>query len=145
MISPVIQEEATGCGIASVANIVGKTYPEMKAIANGLGIYADDTALWSDTQYVRTLLKNEGIATSDNEIPFTTWDNLPDTALLAIKHHQEDGKDFWHWVVFKRIDGNAMVIDSAAYLDSNTRTDFGEMTPKWFIKVSLLHESSFDA
>ena len=138
MISPVIQEEATGCGIASVANIVGKTYPEMKAIANGLGIYADDTALWSDTQYVRTLLKNEGIATSDNEIPFTTWDNLPDTALLAIKHHQEDGKDFWHWVVFKRIDGNAMVIDSAAYLDSNIRTDFFEMEPKWFIEVTSI-------
>ncbi|WP_067101643.1 hypothetical protein [Marinomonas atlantica] len=135
MISPVIQEETTGCGIASVANIVGKTYPEMKAIANSLGIYADDTALWSDTQYVRTLLKNEGIATSDSETPFTTWDALPDTALLAIKHHQEDGKDFWHWVVFRRIDGNAMVIDSAAYLDSNIRVDFFEMEPKWFIGV----------
>lgn len=135
MISPVIQEEATGCGIASVANIVGKTYPEIKAIANDLGIYADDTALWSDTQHVRTLLKNEGIATSDSETPFTTWDTLPDTALLAIKHHQEDGKDFWHWVVFRRIDGNAMVIDSAAYLDSNIRTDFFEMEPKWFIGI----------
>ncbi|MCO4786935.1 MAG: hypothetical protein KC467_13550 [Marinomonas atlantica] len=135
MITPVIQEEATGCGIASVANITGKTYPEMKAIANGLGIYADDTALWSDTQYVRTLLKNEGIATSDSETPFTTWDALPDTALLAIKHHQEDGKNFWHWVVFKRIVGNAMVIDSAAYLDSNIRVDFFEMEPKWFIDI----------
>lgn len=135
MISPVIQEEATGCGIASVANIVGKTYPEMKAFANSLGIYADDTALWSDTQYVRILLKNEGIATSDSETPFTTWDALPDTALLAIKHHQEDGKDFWHWVVFQRIEGNAMVIDSAAYLDSNIRVDFFEMEPKWFIDI----------
>lgn len=138
MISPVIQEEATGCGIAAVANILGKTYPEMKAIANGLGIYADDTALWSDTQHVRTLLKNEGIATSDSETPFTTWDTLPDTALLAIKHHQEDGKDFWHWVVFRRIDGNAMVIDSAAYLDSNIRVDFFEMEPKWFVGIDGL-------
>ena len=140
MLTPVIQEEATGCGIASVANIVGKTYPEMKAIANGLGIYADDTALWSDTQHVRTLLKNEGIATSDSETPFTTWDTLPDTALLAIKHHQEDGKNFWHWVVFQRIDGNAMVIDSAAYLDSNIRVDFFEMEPKWFIGITQTAE-----
>jgi len=31
--NPVIQEEATGCGIASVANILGKTYSEMKDIA----------------------------------------------------------------------------------------------------------------
>ena len=137
MTPPVVQEETTGCGIAAVANILGKTYSEMKAIANGLGIYADDTALWSDTKYVRTLLNNAGVTTSDDEIPFTLWDNLPDTALLAIKHHQEDGKNFWHWVVFKRIDGKAMVLDSAAYLDSNIRTDFFEMEPKWFIEVLI--------
>ena len=138
MTPPVVQEETTGCGIAAVANILGKTYSEMKAIANGLGIYADDTALWSDTQYVRTLLNNAGVTTSDDEIPFTLWDNLPDTALLAIKHHQENGKNFWHWVVFKRIDGKAMVLDSAAYLDSNIRTDFFEMEPKWFIEVTSI-------
>lgn len=136
MLTPVIQEEPTGCGIAAVATILGKTYSEMKVIANGLGIYADDTALWSDTQYVRTLLNNAGVKTSDEEIPFTLWDNLPDIALLAIKHHQEDGKNFWHWVVFKRIDGKAMVLDSAAYLDSNIRTDFFEMEPKWFIEIT---------
>lgn len=137
MTPPVVQEETTGCGIAAVANILGKTYSEMKAIANGLGIYADDTALWSDTQYVRTLLNNAGVTTSDDEIPFTLWDSLPDTALLAIKHHQENGKNFWHWVVFKRIDGKAMVLDSAAYLDSNIRTDFFEMEPKWFIEINV--------
>ena len=138
MTPPVVQEETTGCGIAAVANILGKTYSEMKAIANGLGIYADDTALWSDTQYVRTLLNHAGVTTSDDEIPFTLWDSLPDTALLAIKHHQENGKNFWHWVVFKRIDGKAMVLDSAAYLDSNIRTDFFEMEPKWFIEVTSI-------
>ncbi|MGJ8647229.1 hypothetical protein [Marinomonas colpomeniae] len=53
---PVIQEETTGCGIASVANIVGKNYSEMKTIANNMGIYASDESLWSDTRYVRKLL-----------------------------------------------------------------------------------------
>ncbi len=36
--------------------IVGKTYQEVKAIANNLGINADDKSLWSDTRYVRELL-----------------------------------------------------------------------------------------
>lgn len=136
MNSPVVQQEATGCGIAAVANILGKTYPEMKAIANQLGIYADDPALYSDTQYVRTLLNHAGVSTSSEETPFTLWDDLPDTALLSIKHHERDGQNCWHWVVFKRIDGEAMVLDSAAYLDSNIRTDFFEMDPKWFVEVS---------
>ncbi|PAU89121.1 hypothetical protein CK507_05485 [Pseudomonas sp. WN033] len=58
MHKPVVQEEVTGCGIASVANILGKTYAEMKAIANAMGIHASDTSLWSDTQYVRRLLSS---------------------------------------------------------------------------------------
>ncbi len=135
MLQPVVQEEATGCGIASVANIVGKTYAEMKAIANVMGIYAQDTTLWSDTRYVRRMLSTSDVTTSTDEIPFESWDALPDLALLSIKHHQNDGKNFWHWVVFKRIDGQAVVLDSASYLPSNIRTDFNEMHPKWFIEV----------
>ena len=53
---PVVQEETTGCGIASVANILGKTYSEMKEIANAMGIYASDKSLWSDSRYVRHML-----------------------------------------------------------------------------------------
>lgn len=135
LLKPVIQEETTGCGIASVANILGKTYIEMKAVANALGIYAEDKALWSDTQYVRKMLSNAGMETSPHEILFESWTRLPDLALLSIKHHQEDGINFWHWVVFKRLDGQELVLDSASYLHNNIRTDFNKMQPKWFIEV----------
>jgi len=135
MRAPVIQEEPSGCGIASVANILGKTYSEMKAIANGLDIYASDEALWSDTQYVRRMLAYADVQTSKSEIPFVSWDALPDLALLSIKHHQENGVNFWHWVVFKRVDGQPFVLDSASYLPSNIRQDFEAMQPKWFIEV----------
>ena len=135
MLRSVIQEETTGCGIASVANILGKTYPEMKAIANSMGIYADDKSLWSSTRYVREMLLSAGVETSPGEIPFESWDTLPDLALLSIKHHQEAGKNFWHWVVFKRVEGEGYVLDSASYLPNNVRTDFEAMQPKWFIDV----------
>ncbi|WAK03485.1 hypothetical protein [Methylobacter sp. YRD-M1] len=135
-VTPVIQEEKTGCGIASVANILGKTYAEMKEIASAMGIYASDKSLWSDTQYVRRMLSAAGIETSADESPFESWDTLPDLALLSIKHHQENGKNFWHWVVFKRVGGLPIVLDSASYLPSNIRTDFDGMQPKWFIEVN---------
>ena len=135
MLTPVIQEETTGCGIAAVANISGLTYAQMKRIANAMGIHAADQALWSDTQYVRRLLLARDFATSDNEIPFESWDSLPDLALLSIKHYQENGRNFWHWVVFKRLGGQPIVLDSASYLSSNIRTDFDAMQPKWFIEV----------
>ncbi|PRB77547.1 hypothetical protein [Pseudomonas sp. MYb185] len=135
MLEPVVQEETSGCGIAAVANILGKTYAEMKAIANAMGIHAADESLWSDTQYVRRMLSSAGVQTSTDELPFASWDALPDVALLSIKHHQEEGRNFWHWVVFKRIDGRPLVLDSASYLPSNIREDFHAMQPKWFIEV----------
>lgn len=138
MDKPVVQEELTGCGIASVANILGTTYSEMKAIANAMGIYASDKSLWSDTRYVRRMLSSVGIQCSKDEVPFESWQALPDLALLAIKHHQEEGKDFWHWVVFKRMDGQPLVLDSARYLPSNIRQDFATMQPKWFIEVNTV-------
>jgi hypothetical protein len=39
---PVVQEERTGCGIASVAAIAGVTYARAKAAAASLGISAED-------------------------------------------------------------------------------------------------------
>ena len=134
----VIQEEETGCGIAAGANILGKTYPQMKAIANSMGIYADDKALWSDTNYVRRLLSSAGVEVSNTEKPFESWDSLPDIVLLAIKYHCDAGVNYWHWVVFKRSSNQTVVLDSSSYLPSNIRIDFDAMQPKWFIEVSNL-------
>lgn len=136
MRNPVIQEEISGCGIAAVANILGKSYAEMKAIANAMDIHAEDESLWSQTRHVRCMLSAAGVATSEGETPFESWESLPNLALLAIKYHQEGGRDFWHWVVFKRAEGQAYVLDSASYLPSNLRTDFDAMQPRWFIAVT---------
>lgn len=132
----VIQEEASGCAIASVANIVGKSYAQMKAIANAQGVFASDPALWSSTDCVRRLLAHLGVGAQADETPFTSWQALPDVALLSIKHHQEGGRDFWHWVVFKRVQGQDYVLDSASYLPTNIRQDFEAMAPKWFIAIA---------
>ena len=53
---PVVQLERTGCGIASVAALVGLSYLRAKSIANSLGIFAHDEGLWSETAQVRKLL-----------------------------------------------------------------------------------------
>ncbi|WP_415905677.1 hypothetical protein ACMXYW_06760 [Neptuniibacter sp. QD48_55] len=81
-------------------------------------------------------MTGQNISVSNIETPFNTWEELPDLALLSIKHYQEEGKDFWHWVVFQRLEGKPFVLDSASYLDSKIRTDFDQMQPKWFIEVS---------
>tara|TARA_A100001391_G_scaffold42680_2_gene24786 strand:+ start:1847 stop:2275 length:429 start_codon:yes stop_codon:yes gene_type:complete len=135
MLQPVIQEQTSGCGIASSAVLLGLSYAQMKATANAMGIFAEDPALWSDTQYVRRLLATGDLVVSATEEPFVSWEALPDMALLAIKHHWEGDRPFWHWMVFERVEGAMRVLDSASYLPANVRTDFAAMQPKWFIQV----------
>jgi hypothetical protein len=132
---PVVQLERTGCGIASVAAVAGLSYPKTKSIANSLGIYAHDERLWSKTVHVRKLLKHLGIKSGSREIPFRSWEALPDLALLSIKWHLEKGRPYWHWVVFVRDNGRSCVLDPKKNLQTNRRTDFGRMKPKWYIPL----------
>lgn len=132
---PVIQEEHTGCGIASVAALAGVSYAQARDTAAGLDIFAADKSLWSDTAYVRRLLKAYGIRVDSRELPFTSWEALPSCSLLAIKWRFRDGRAFWHWTVFERRADGAVVLDPKKALQTNTRRDFGRIRPKWHIPV----------
>ena len=69
--------------------------------------------------------------------PFRSWTGLPDCALLAIKWHLEQGRPFWHWVVFGRENDRSYVVDSTPTLKAPLRTDFGRMRPVWFLSVTM--------
>ena len=132
---PVVQQEITGCAIASSAAIAGVSYEKAKEVANSIGIYAEDKALWSSTAHIRDILKKLGFSTSKTEESFRSWECLPNCALLSIKWHIEGGKPFWHWAVFVREPCNEYVLDSKKALKRNIRTDFGRIKPKWYIEV----------
>ena len=133
---PVVQFERTGCGIAAVAALAGVKYDQAKRMATRLGIVAEDPALWSEADHVRRLLGEYGFRLARTEAPFTSWEALPDLALLAIKWHEDRGRAFWHWVVFWRGPRGPVVLDSNRALRRHVRTDFVRMKPKWFIPVS---------
>jgi hypothetical protein len=139
VMKPVVQLERTGCGIASVAALAGVRYREMQRVADRLGIVADDARLWSETSYARRLLKEFGIRPASTAVPFSSWEDLPNLALLAAKWHKERDRVFWHWVVywvvFWRGPHGPVVFDSQRTLRNHKRTDFGRMKPKWFIPV----------
>ena len=135
-IKPVIQQEATGCAIASTAVLAGVSYAAAKKVANNMAISANDASLWSDTAHIRRLLQAYHIKADNTEIPFKSWQALPDRALLAIKWHMEKGTPYWHWVVFVRDVSWEYVLDSKKALKKNVRMDFGRIKPKWFIGVT---------
>jgi ABC-type bacteriocin/lantibiotic exporter with double-glycine peptidase domain len=133
--TPVVQEDVTGCGIACVAGLAGVTYQQAKAVATRLNIQVSDSRLWSDTDFVRTLLKHYDIEAGPQEQPFRSWKTLPPLALLAIKWHSKGDQAFWHWVIFRQSPNGPVVLDPKRSLKKNVRTDFGRMKPKWFITI----------
>jgi len=134
-LNPIVQEETGGCAIASVAVLAGLSYGKVKALANSIGISASDTKLYSETGYVRRLFKEYNIKARAKELPFSSWDALPELALLSIKYRQIDGRPFWHWVVFTKLSGKAVVLDPAMHLKDHTRTDFYRIKPRWYIEI----------
>jgi hypothetical protein len=132
----VVQEDRTGCAIASVAALTGQSYVSVKRAAAKLGISVNDPTLWSDPQPMRTLLASCGLTAGRKEEPFRSWADLPSRALLAIKWHREKSGPAWHWVVFARNESDSFVLDSKRGLRLNRRTDFGRIKPKWFIRVN---------
>jgi len=132
---PIVQLERTGCGIAAVAAIAGVSYRQAQRTANRLGIVATDCRLWSKTAHVRRLLREYRLRPASTELPFRSWTRLPDLALLAIKWHREEGRPFWHWVVFVRDHRGERVLDSKRSLKRHVRTDFGRMKPKWYLPL----------
>ena len=136
MLTPVIQEDRTGCGLASVAAVAGVSYRQVKKIAGQLDIDVQDPQLWSDTKYIRKLLTHYSFSVSQKTRPFTSWDTLPSLAFLAIKWHKTHGCAFWHWVVFWRGPQGPVVLDSNRELRTNRRTDFSRIKPKWFLTLT---------
>jgi len=135
ILRPVVQEEVTGCGIASVAALTGRSYRQVQRLARELGIVADDQRLWSETRHVRTLLRHFGYSASAKERAFESWAALPPLALLATQWHLEKGRPYWHWTVFWRAPDGPVVLDSKRLLRQHARRDFGRIKPKWFIEV----------
>lgn len=132
---PVVQLERNGCGIASVATVAGVSYRQAQRVANRIGIFADDSRLWSETEHVRRLLREFGVPAARRTRAFVSWETLSDVALLAIKWRRVRGRAYWHWVVFWRGPAGPVVLDSKRALRTHRRTDFGRMRPKWFLPL----------
>jgi ABC-type bacteriocin/lantibiotic exporter with double-glycine peptidase domain len=132
---PIIQEDRTGCGIASVATLEDMSYHHVKTTASRLGIDVKNAKLWSDTKHIRQLLTYYGLSTSPRKKPFKSWWKLPPLALFAIKWHIQETQAFWYWVIFCRGSGGMVALDPKPSLKKHVCTDLGKMKPKWLIAV----------
>lgn len=134
MVKRVIQKDRTGCGLACIAMLAGRTYGDVREAAVELKIVRTG-GFYMKTADIRKLgmVFNLHI-TAQRGRAFRSWEELPDTALVAI-NPRNDGL-YWHWVVFVRRNGSEFVLDPKESVKTERRTDFGRMKAIWFLPVS---------
>ncbi|MEB5964509.1 cysteine peptidase family C39 domain-containing protein [Comamonas testosteroni] len=104
------QLDASGCGIACAAMLAGKSYAQVKKIANDTFDWPIDkrSGFYTTSQDLRSLLSNFGVATQQAR-KVKHWSSLPDLAIVGVNQSERTGH--WHWVVFRRDDAKMMIFD----------------------------------
>ena len=105
-IKHVWQQDKTGCGIAIVAMVAGKTYKQIRRKALKEGI-VKETCFGTTVKSIKQLLsfyKIEGQRMKS----FYKWRDIPTTA-IASTSFTSDG--WWHWVLYVKTDKETFLYD----------------------------------
>jgi len=107
----VSQPDDTGCGLAVVAMITGKTYQEVKETMIDLGIFKTINEDWGTTfKDLQLTLQHYDLNTSSRR-KFKKWQNIPAKVAIASTNYDKSG--WFHWVVFIRDINGFFIYDPA--------------------------------
>jgi ABC-type bacteriocin/lantibiotic exporter with double-glycine peptidase domain len=108
MLKRIEQGDDSGCGIACVAMVTRKTYPQAKRF------FLDDVFLPTDKKphtrhyQLRRALRKLKIATEKKA--FRKWRSIESLSIVPINRRMDGG---WHWVVFVPNAGRPYILDPA--------------------------------
>jgi len=126
----VLQTDNTGCGIASVAFLAGKTYNQIKKESIKQKICTPDD--YGTSFYdIYKLLTAQNILVVDIQ-RVNCWLDLKGKIAIVGVHKRKNDSFFRHWVVYK----GDKIYDSAPLLKNYPRQDFGRIKPYAFIEIN---------
>lgn len=125
------QKDDSGCGIACISMVVGKSYYEVKAILFEQNFYKNlDDDLSTTFKELAKAFDLFKINTSKKR-KFKMWKNIP--AKIAIASTNYDKYGIWHWVLFVR-DIEGFFIYDPGKPKKKIRDLRGKMSG-WFIEI----------
>jgi len=131
----ILQEDGTGCGIACIAMITGRSYQQIKDELIKMPGYSAKGPFYTDASELRALAKSQGVSLIKRKRKFKEWKLVPNGSILAIRFKEKNSEQEWHWVVFNRINGREFVIDPKKSIKTDQRTDFGRIKAKWYLPI----------
>lgn len=130
-----VQVDSTGCGIACVAMLTGKSYEYIKQVGLENDIFSTKKAFYTDTADIVKMLKILGIH-SERGRKVSNWDTIKSISIVGINYRESS--DTWHWVVYIPNEEEKYVLDPNKKIKTDKRTDFSRMKLRSYIPVNLL-------
>lgn len=127
----ILQEDASGCGIACIAMLADRPYQKVRQLAvDHLGYHKTSKEFYTGTRELKQLGKLLNLKIGYRCIPFRDYSKVPGLAILAVNFSENTG--LWHWVVFRRDQDGPYVLDPLRRVKKTRRTDFGRMKVGWW-------------
>lgn len=124
----VVQQDSTGCGIACVAMLAGKTYVQVRKLALEILSLEEGDPFYTGTKDLVSLGERYNLKIGVRRRKFKAFEALPDKAILAINYKQNT--DTWHWVVFHRTAKEPYVLDPKKSIKKDKRKDLESIANK---------------
>lgn len=136
----IVQKDRSGCGIACIAMVTGKSYKDVKNLAleknyrkrehiKMVKASGGDEPMFTSTGDLINLAQEfEVTIECKRRKKFKLWEDLPDTAILAVNWKKK--KNLWHWVVFKRLkSGKQYIVDPHTRCSKSRYTRLSKFKP----------------
>lgn len=131
----VVQEDATGCGIACIAMLANINYQSAKDTAIETLNFKYEGAFYTTASDLKKLGSIYNLKIGGRRRRFKEINLLPSLCILAINYSENE--DTWHWVVYSRSNTEEFVLDPKKAIKSDKRMDLRRIGLKtsWFIEV----------
>jgi ABC-type bacteriocin/lantibiotic exporter with double-glycine peptidase domain len=103
------QKDEYGCGIACVAMVTGKTYPQAKKFFLERVFLPTERKPHTRHYQLRRAFRKLRISTEKRA--FRNWRSIESLSIVPINRRQDGG---WHWVVYVPNGGRPYILDPAA-------------------------------
>jgi len=118
----IVQGDATGCGLACVAMVVGVTYAEVRQVAVGLMGFDPLGPFYTEHYEVRWMLAEYGFILS-RYTPFKEYAPISPLSLLEIERNGE----YNHWGLLVKHGLDLYVLDPAQHIKTARRRDWSRI------------------
>lgn len=129
----IVQEDATGCGLACVAMVAGVAYAEVRGLVIESFGFDQRGPFYTDVPDLRAMLGAYGYVLS-RRVKFKSYDRTGPLCILGLERGGSGEED--HWALLVRHGLDIYVLDPARHVKTPRRRDWNRLRVVSYMNIS---------